>query len=130
MSLYESIGLELEPWSETGRSRCSFAITPAVRNPNGGVHGGAVAALADTTAAHAVRSHLGDPKALIYTVELSLSFLRPLGGSRVSAEGVALRVGKRLAFAEARIHDDQGELCATAKVTFSIPSATPAHSRA
>jgi uncharacterized protein (TIGR00369 family) len=122
MSLYESIGLELEPWTERGRSRCSFAITPAVLNPNGGVHGGAVAALADTTAAHAVRSHFGEPKALIVTVELSLTFLRPLTGQRVSAEGEALRVGRRLAFAEARIRDDTGELCATAKVTFSIPS--------
>ncbi|MFN7953792.1 MAG: PaaI family thioesterase [bacterium] len=124
MSLYDSIGLTLEPWTAPGRGRASIPIAPAVLNPNEGVHGGAVAALADTTAAHAVRSLLGDPQALIYTVELSLSFLRPLGGTRVHAEGEALRVGRRLAFAEARIRDDAGALCATAKVTFSIPSAT------
>lgn len=122
MSLYDAIGLELEPWREKGRSRASFAIAPPVLNPNEGVHGGAVAALADTTAAHAVRSLLGDARALIYTVELSLTFLRPLTGQRVHAEGEALRVGRRLAFAEARIRDDRGQLCATAKVTFSIPS--------
>lgn len=124
MSLYDAIGLELEPWQEKGRSRASFAIAAPVLNPNEGVHGGAVAALADTTAAHAVRSLLGDPKALIYSVELSLTFLRPLTGERVHAEGEALRVGRRLAFAEARIRDDLGVLCATAKVTFSIPSST------
>lgn len=125
MSLYDAIGLELEPWTQKGRSRGRFAITPAVLNPNEGVHGGAVAALADSTAAHAVRSVLGDVKAVIFTVELSLTFLRPLTGSRVKAEGEALRVGRRLAFAEVHVHDDVGQLCATAKVTFSIPSSTP-----
>ena len=123
MSLYDAIGMTLEPWTEAGSARAGFAVTEAVRNPNGGVHGGAIASLVDTTGAHAVRSVLGDPRAPMVSVELSISFVRPIRGTRVDAEGRAIKVGRRLAFAEVDVLDGDGTLAAKGRVTFALPHA-------
>ena len=120
MSLYDSIGMAVEAFEEGGRSRAGFPVTDAVLNPQGTVHGGAIAALVDTTGAFAVRSALGDPDARMVTVELSVSYVRPIRGARANAEGQILKVGQRLAFAEVAVLDEDGTLAARGRITYAL----------
>ena len=84
-------------------------------NPLGGVHGGYAATLLDSCMGCAVHTLLEAGEGFT-TVELKVSFLRPItrDTGRVRAVGTALSRGRRMAFAEGRLHDDAGRLLAHA----------------
>jgi uncharacterized protein (TIGR00369 family) len=80
-------------------------------NPLGLVHGGLLCTLLDSAMGVAVQST--QPVGRGYaTIELKVSFLKPVAfdGSELEAQGRVLRVGRRIAFAEAHAHDAQGTL--------------------
>lgn len=81
----------------------------------GRVHGGVIMALLDTAMARAARR---DGDAYAPTIELKTSFLRPAGPGRLTARARMVRDGRRLAFAEAELHDGQGRCLATSSATF------------
>ncbi len=92
-------------------------------NPGGMMHGGVVAALLDEAAALAMRRALGveagqGPQLLL--VEMNVSFLsaaRP--GETLEAQGRVLRLGRRVAFAEAEARRG-GTLVAKGRFTFVL----------
>ncbi len=95
----------------------AFRCTPdaSMYNPIGLVHGGLVCTLLDSAAGCAVHSTL--PMGTGYTsVELKTSFLRPVKatGGDLTATGRIVKTGRRVAFAEAEVRDDQARLVATA----------------
>lgn len=103
-----------------------FLWTPneATYNPLGVVHGGVMCTLLDSAAGCAVQSTL--PTAIGYfTVEIKVSFLRALRADRgeVSVVGRALKVGRRIAFAEAHGYDGAGELVAHATTSLAASGA-------
>lgn len=80
-------------------------------NPLGLVHGGLLCTLLDSAMGVAVQST--QPVGRGYaTIELKVSFLKPVAfdGSELEARGRLLRVGRRIAFAEAHAYDAQGTL--------------------
>jgi len=80
-------------------------------NPLGLVHGGLLCALLDTAMGVAVQTT--QPVGRGYaTIELKISFLKPVpyDGSELEARGRVLRVGRRIAFAEAHAYDSAGAL--------------------
>lgn len=106
--------VEIEP------GRVVFEMTPAEwhYNPLGTVHGGVLAALADTALGCSVHSRL--PAGTGYTTQgLNISFLRPVTVStgRIRCEGIALSVGRRTAYATATITDLTGRLLSHATTT-------------
>jgi uncharacterized protein (TIGR00369 family) len=56
------------------------------------------------------------------TLELKVSYLRGLSdrSGTVRATGRTISVGRRVAFAEATLHDGEGRLCATATSTLLV----------
>jgi|SRR5580658_1193767 uncharacterized protein (TIGR00369 family) len=90
-------------------------------NPIGMVHGGYAATLLDSACGCAVHTLLTATQAYT-TLELKTSFHRKLtvDSGPVRAEGRVLSSGKRAAFAEARLTDGQGRLCASATSTLLI----------
>jgi uncharacterized protein (TIGR00369 family) len=90
-------------------------------NPIGMVHGGYTSTLLDSACGCAVHSRLSATQAYT-TLELKVSFLRKLtaDSGRVRAEGRVLTFGRRAAFAEAKLTDGEGKLCATATSTLLI----------
>jgi uncharacterized protein (TIGR00369 family) len=56
------------------------------------------------------------------TVELKVAYHRGLSdkSGRVRAQGRVVSMGRRVAFAEATLHDAQGRLCASATSTLLI----------
>lgn len=90
-------------------------------NPLGTVHGGYAATLLDSACACAVHSRLTQNQAYT-TLELKIAYHKAMTKNTglVRAEGRVLSLGKRAAFAEARLIDAEGQLYASATSTLLI----------
>tara|TARA_R110000850_G_scaffold100716_6_gene208390 strand:- start:137 stop:631 length:495 start_codon:yes stop_codon:yes gene_type:complete len=108
---------------EVQRGKVVFEGHPdrSVYNPLGAVHGGYAATLLDSACGIATHSTLG-PNRGHTTLELKVSYLRALTdkSGTVRATGTVLSTGRRVAFAEAQLHDGEGRLCATATSTLLV----------
>jgi uncharacterized protein (TIGR00369 family) len=108
---------------EIEKGRAVFAGEPGrhVYNPIGAVHGGYAATLLDSACGCAVHSMLTASQGYT-TLELKVSYHRALNDSSglVKAEGRILSIGRRAAFAEAKLTDAAGKLCASATSTLLI----------
>jgi uncharacterized protein (TIGR00369 family) len=98
----------------------------SVYNPIGSVHGGYAATLLDSACGCAVHSRLS-PRQGYTTLELKIAYHRALSDTSgpVRAEGRVLSIGRRTAFAEGKLLDAQGRLCASATSTllvFDLPN--------
>ncbi|HEV2364112.1 MAG TPA: PaaI family thioesterase [Caulobacteraceae bacterium] len=98
-------------------------------NPLGSVHGGYAATLLDSACGIAVHSQL-QPNRGHTTLELKVSYLRGLSdrSGTVRSTGRVLSMGRRVAFAEATLHDGDGRLCATATSTLLLFDVEPGRS--
>lgn len=87
----------------------------------GTVHGGYAATLLDSACGLAVHSRLAAGQGHT-TLELKVSYLRALteDSGVVRGEGRVISMGRRVAFAEATLHDGNGRLCATATSTLLL----------
>lgn len=94
---------------------------PETYNPMGTVHGGYAATLLDSACGIATVSKLGAGQSMT-TLELKVAYHRPMTSDTglVRAEGVVLSIGKRVAFAEAKLIDADGRLLASATSTLLI----------
>lgn len=113
---------------EVERGHVVFEGTPdrSVYNPLGSVHGGYAATLLDSACGIAVHSQLGANRGHT-TLELKISYVRSLSeqSGTVRATGRTISVGRRVAFAEATLHDGEGRLCATATSTLLVFDVEP-----
>lgn len=121
----QTLGFELV---EVERGRVVFAGKPdrSVYNPMGAVHGGYTATLLDSACDIATHSTLGPDRGHT-TLELKVSYVRGLSedSGTVRATGRVLSSGRRVAFAEAELHDGEGRLCATATSTLLVFDVEP-----
>jgi len=108
---------------EVEEGRAVFEGNPddRVYNPIGSVHGGYAATLLDSACGVAVHSKLAPGQAYT-TLELKVSYLRGMTVDTgvVRAEGVVVSMGRRVAFAEAKLTDASGRLLATATSTLLV----------
>jgi uncharacterized protein (TIGR00369 family) len=108
---------------EVGEGSCLVEWRPAKPFVNniGAVWGGAVSAIADNVCGMAVVAAI-DPKPLhLPTVSMHVDYLRGLApNSTYLVRGVTLRVGGRLAVADATVTDAEKTLYARATCTFAI----------
>jgi uncharacterized protein (TIGR00369 family) len=121
----ETLGFKLV---EVERGQVVFEGAPdrSVYNPLGAVHGGYAATLLDSACGIAVHSTLGPGRGHT-TLELKVSYLRGLSdrSGTVRATGRVVSSGRRVAFAEASLHDGEGRLCATATSTLLVFDVEP-----
>ena len=78
---------------------------------------------ADTAMVIALASQMGDAFRPVPTVDLSISYMRPVTGGDAVLVAKVLRLGKTLAFCTCEISDAGGRLAAFATGTFAIPAA-------
>jgi uncharacterized protein (TIGR00369 family) len=85
------------------------------------VHGGYAATLLDSAIGCAVHTKLSARQGYT-TLELKIAYHRALtrDSGPVRAEGTVLSFGRRAAFAEGRLVDAQGRLCASATSTLLV----------
>jgi acyl-CoA thioesterase len=111
------IGLHFSGWGD-GQSVCHLAVTPALLNPNGVLHGAAVYTMADTGMGGALVSVL-DAGQLCTTVEIKISYFRAVVAGVLRCHARVVHQGKRIAFLEAMVYDEE-VLIAQATGTFAI----------
>ncbi len=106
---------------EKGRAVFLLDVLAHHKQIHGVVHGGILAALADTTAA--VAAYTAVPKGTeIATVELKINYLEPVPGGRIKADARVLRAGRNFVVTECEIFNEDGTLAAKALLTFGAAS--------
>ncbi len=110
------IGIELEHVG-SGTATLAVNVRKELTQNQRVVHGGAIASLIDTATAFAIISLL-PPREKVSTVDLAISFLRPVTGGRLKAVARVVRAGRRLFVVSAEVFDTQGTLITTALSTY------------
>jgi uncharacterized protein (TIGR00369 family) len=102
--------------AEMGKGEILLALKPEHTNTWAVAHGGVLLTLMDVAMAVAARS--GDPgDRSVVTIELKNNFMQAANGVlRVKADTV--RSTATMAFCEAKLYNDQGEVCCMATGTF------------
>ena len=88
---------------------------------HGVVHGGILAALADTAGGMAVYLRL-PPRSRVATVEMKINYLEAVARGEVVAEAEIVRLGRNLAVVDCDLFDDTRRIVAKALMTFAIIS--------
>jgi uncharacterized protein (TIGR00369 family) len=108
---------------EVEAGRAVFAGTPGLHayNPIGMVHGGYAATLLDSACGCAVHASLS-PTQVYTTLELKVAYHKAVTKDTglVRAEGRVVTLGRRVAFAEAKLTDANGKLYASATSTLLV----------
>ena len=113
----ELLGFDVESVHD-GRAIFRLDVRPRHKQIHGVVHGGILAALADTTAA--IAAYTAVPRGVeLATLELKINYLEPVPGGRVRADARVLRAGRNFIVAECEIYNESGSLAAKALLTFS-----------
>jgi uncharacterized protein (TIGR00369 family) len=114
------LGFDVET-VEKGRAVFLLDVLAHHKQLHGVVHGGILAALADTTAA--IAAYTAVPRGTeIATVELKINYLEPVPGGRIKADARVLRAGRNFVVAECEILNENGSLAAKALLTFGAAS--------
>lgn len=113
----ELLGFDVESVHD-GRAVFRLDVRPIHKQIHGVVHGGILAALADTTAA--IAAYTSVPRGVeLATLELKINFLEPVPGGTVKADARVLRTGRNFVVTECEIYNESGSLAAKALMTFS-----------
>ncbi len=112
------LGMTIEQAAE-GRAVLSLPFTVKLAQGGGLMHGGALTSLADTAVAMAIKTLLSEG-ARFATTELSMRFLSPVKGGRVTAEARVRGPEGRSFYGEAVLTDDKGVEVARFCSTFRV----------
>lgn len=99
-----------------GSSTVTFEAGPQHANPMGTLHGGVLCDVADAAMGIAYASNLAEGESFT-TLELKISFLKPVWNGRLIAEGKVLKQGRTTGLVECRVTDEKGSLVAHATST-------------
>lgn len=113
----DTLGMRLEAVRQAEKwLRMGFEVSGGFANPTGAVQGGFIAAMLDEAMSTAVII-ASNVTMTAPTLEMKVSFLRPLFPGRATVEARILKLGKTAAFMEADCFDADGELVARATAT-------------
>jgi uncharacterized protein (TIGR00369 family) len=113
----ELFGFDVERVHE-GRATFRLDVGPSHKQLHGVVHGGILAALADTAAA--IAAYTTVPRGVeLATLEMKINFMEAIPGGSVKAEARVLRSGRNFIVTECEIFSESGSLAAKALLTFS-----------
>ena len=114
------MGFEVEKLFEGGAVLC-MTTEDRHRQIHNVMHGGVIAALADTAAAIAAYTVVPEGTEVV-TVELKINYLLPVGGGKIWAEAGVLRAGRNFVVVECDVTNHEGALVAKALMTFGAAS--------
>jgi uncharacterized protein (TIGR00369 family) len=112
-----------------GRVRLQMKVDARHLQVHGVVHGGVLAALADT--AGGLASYMACPLGTrVATVEMKINYLEGVERGTVTADAEVVRIGRHLAVVDCDVTDDTKRLVAKALMTFFVgPFAEPSRKR-
>jgi 1,4-dihydroxy-2-naphthoyl-CoA hydrolase len=121
-NMHEALGIEMTEAGDdvvTGR----LAVTDAVRQPFGLVHGGALLTLAESLTSFGTWMGVKDNGQVAMGQEINASFLRPITDGHVNGTARVRRRGRTAWVWEVEIADDDGRLCALMRATIAVRDA-------
>ena len=118
----KTLGVKVISFSN-GRCKISVEFKESLTRTGGIMNGGAIATLADAAGGCAVLTcNEGNDQV---TVDLDISFLRPIRKGPVTAEAKVTKKGISISFADISIFDGSKTLCAIAKGTWFFMGKLP-----
>lgn len=119
LPIYDLFGIRLTRIAP-GRAELSLRPQPQAIRPGGGVAGPVQFAMVDVGIYAAVFTLRGiEPMAV--TSDLGMHFLRPALGAEIRCVAELVKIGRRLAFAEARLFGDGGLQVSRASGSYALP---------
>ena len=113
------LGFDLVEWRE-GFARVVVDLDDRHKNRQGGIHGGVTAALIDAaTGFCGIYDPDPEKRRGNVTVSLTVNYTGRPGGTRLTCTAELLRAGRRIYFASALVHDDTGNLVASAEAVYA-----------
>lgn len=103
-----------------GFSRGRIAVHDGLCQPLGMVHGGVMAALAETLASRATYAAVAGEGMIAVGLSSQASFLRPISAGHVNATARARHRGRTTWVWEVDVTDDEGRLCALVRMTIAV----------
>lgn len=92
-------------------------VSPKVYQPDGVLHGGATAALAESVGSAAVFVLNKNPKAIVRGIEISANHLKSVQSGYVHATARPINLGKTIQLWEIKVEDDNQQLISICKLT-------------
>jgi 1,4-dihydroxy-2-naphthoyl-CoA hydrolase len=92
-------------------------VSPKVYQPDGVLHGGATAALAESVGSAAVLVLNKNPKAIVRGIEISANHLKSVQSGYVHATARPINLGKTIQLWEVKVEDDNQQLISICKLT-------------
>jgi uncharacterized protein (TIGR00369 family) len=112
------IGIEVEDLrADYARMRLSYR--PELNQPNGVVHGGALASLIDTVVVPAIGAGYEDPQRML-TLSMAVQYLGAIREEDAIAQGWVSRRGRSIVFCEAVVESASGVLAATGSLVYKV----------
>lgn len=102
---------------EPGKAVLRIDVEDHHLNGNGTLHGGVYAALMDNSMGISVISKVGLRAA---TIQMDSRFLGPVSSGRITCHAEVLHRTRRMATAQGRVYDDEGNLVAMGTGTFRV----------
>jgi uncharacterized protein (TIGR00369 family) len=99
-----------------GKIEIGFTADERFGNPQGFVQGGVIAAMLDDTHGPALFAHV-DGELFPVTVDCNISFIKAARFGSFVGKGRLVSIGKTIAFTEAELFDERGELIARGTFT-------------
>ncbi len=116
--MYRLIGMEVVE-AGPGYSRFRLPFRKELTQPMGVMHGGALAAVADSAVAIALWGLVGLDK-IFTTIEMKINYIAPVGDGEVIAEGTIVHCGRRTAIGDVTLKDHNGKLVGKCLATYMI----------
>jgi acyl-coenzyme A thioesterase 13 len=114
---HETCGVNIVSYGD-GRAHVEMPVAPALLNPNGHLHGGALAMLVDHAGTLAIMTADREGRPGV-TTDLNVSYFAPAPGGDVAvADATVLKIGKTLAFVSVDVRRaGDGTLVAQGRMT-------------
>jgi len=115
-TLMETLSIEFTDVGEDFLT-ARMPVNETVYQPDGVLHGGATAALAESVGSAAVFVLNKNPKAIVRGIEISANHLKSINSGYVHATARPINLGKTIQLWEIRIVDEQKQLISICKLT-------------
>lgn len=107
MPYYSTIGMDVREIAN-GEAKIELTMRKELAQ-NGMIHGGVLASMIDAScacAAFSATNFVG----FVTTIDLQVSYLKPVSKGTIIASATCLRAGKNVLFCESKIRNEEGEL--------------------
>ena len=101
-------------------ARARVAMRDELRQPYGLLHGGVYSSLVESLCSYATAAAVWEDGNIAMGQAIEVSFIRPVTSGRAEARAVARHRGRTTWIWSVEIVDDDGRLCALAKMTMAV----------